>query len=548
MAVMCIALLLVATWAARDDPSPHELIASETARAEERDTALEVATSSEAGARSGSGSSSQDLNEHDENASVCRLIVVDNNDTPITGAYISESASYVLLGQTDQNGKHEVLSSSASGLCVIVRADQFVSRVVRIPSPAPENLRIRLREGWQISGRVQDPRGNMVGAGVRVVALHPNDELSLQRFKASLRGHGPIPATTTDVGGEFLIKGLDPAVAYRLYAGGQGFCAADPFGDRIHTGNRDTQYVLTVFPVYGLRVSIQEPEGTRPRIGETLGGRWWGTPTGLAEDARIVMSGPWTADLLGIDQDLEDSPFERLNFFLTHSVHGDSIDASLELDFPGYAPTTARLRADRVMGPLERQIVTIEPDGPGFGSLTVWLEPVEQIARIIPFETDAAQPTLLLDASTGSSPQIRVKLPDLHDGFYRVEGIPHGTYFARFKAPHQLFMHPAHDVNPGVVTVDERHADFRVPLTDVGSLHIRIVDSEGCEYVGPITGEHQRVVGKETNAFYFRAQPYGIPFLPYGDYTIHVRVDGRELLSPFSIVDNEVTEVELHIP
>ncbi len=365
--------------------------------------------------------------------------------------------------------------------------------------------------------------------------MHQNDVRSTERIEASIDGRGPMPIATTDDRGEFEIRGLDPKMRYRVIAGGRGFCTPQSFAFDLHAGTSNAPIVLTAYPVYGLAIQVREEEGRLPQLGSDLGGKWWGTPSPLAQGARVVMSGDWTAALLGVRHPKARSSFDRVNYFICAMDEGDSIDVHFEIHYPGYEPVSARLPAWRAIERLRGEEVRIVPSGAGFGALTVWLEPVEDVPVALPEHASRSPSTLFLTEVDGEQREIRIGLSELHRGYQKIQGVPFGVYAARFRAPHQLYRFPPSTEAPEIVTVSEVEAALRVPLIDLGSLEIELQDAAGARFCGAVSGSHVRAVGRETDAFFFDSPPYLIPLLPSGAYSISVFASGAVLEADFDI-------------
>lgn len=544
---VCLLFIGFALWAARSEDSPKSVIAGEEGGADPGAPVEELATPQGPGRREPTAAADPTASA-DHAGSRCRIVVTTDSNEPVQGAGVSIQKGWILLGQTDMIGEVWTSRKPLAGARLLIRGAGHVPQLIEVPSPAPDTIPVRLREGWSLAGRVVDPSGNLVGPGVRVLSVSPGDDLTVGRVRASMLGHGPLLMATTDVNGEFALKGLDPKMGYRLFAGGQGYCSADPLGKIVHVGLSEGPFELTAYPAYGLRVRIREKGGLTPKIGSELGGKWWGTPAVLVEDAKTIMSGPWTAELLGVDPGAEGSSFDRTNYFITASDHGSSIDVSFEAQYPGYEPTSARLAAVRVRDELPVHDVTIVPTCAGFGSVVVWLEPAEALPQVIPGDTSVAPPMLILRNAAGEGVEIKASLEGIERGHRSVDGVPFGMYSVQFRAPHQLFRHPKNNDGPVFLSVDSRKEDLRVPLVDLGSLALNVLNQDGTEYVGPIRGTHVTIAGGWTDGFYFPSPPYSIPMLPHGDYTISVYVGGEEVASKFSIVESEITQLTVQVP
>ena len=476
------------------------------------------------------------------------LEVTTKSGAPVSGAEIVASGDWTSIGKTDALGEYHIARDLLVGLDLCIRAHGFVPRLYAVPHSVEGTLRVQLEHGWSLSGKVVDPGGSSLGSGIRVIALRPNQDLNPVRARASLDGLGPIPGATTNEEGEFVIEGLSTKMRYRLFAGGKGYCSANHFGQAFHYGMAAEVQSLTQYPVYGLRILLEGPEGMAPRINPELGGRWWGTPKPLAEGSQTVMSGAWMEPLLGLEAVPPKSSFHRVNYFTSRGNLGDVLDVQFECAYPGYEPVKVRLSASRAWNELDYSVVTLRETAQGFGSVTVWLEGLEQLSEIVPSLNSDAPARLHLSSPSEELPEIVVDLPGIEQGHCSIDGIPFGTYSAQFRAPHQLFRYPKSKHGPVYLTLDSRKADLRIPLEDLGSLRIHVLEPGGESFVGPLSGTHVRVLGRETDAFSFTSPPYEVPLLPVGKYELSLFVDGLELNAGFAIQANQATALTLVRP
>ncbi|MDA1265828.1 MAG: carboxypeptidase-like regulatory domain-containing protein [Planctomycetota bacterium] len=471
------------------------------------------------------------------------LAVLSDGGGTLPGASIQDSDTWNLLGATEEDGTWSPKQAPPLGRYLVTAKNHSREFFEVRENRAREE--VVLRKAWAVTGKVVGPTGHPVDGKVRVIALAGRDSLTTSAVASSLAGLGPLPTTTADANGDFVIDGLDAGEAYRLFAGGGGYIAANHFAQPVRPA--DGQHVLVeVRPVYGVRILLREEDGGKLALSEQLNGKWHGTPS-TPPGAKIIVSGGWTAALLGLGPQESRSAFDKTYYFQNKVEAPEGLPLSYSAHLPGYEEVDVKITAMRAAADLEdiELRLTRVGDG-GFGRITVWLDPPEAVEVVLPSGDNHRRSQLYLTEQDGGR-LIRAQLVGLENGFVDIEGLPHGDYWARFRAPHQLFREPSGDLPGRLVVVADEPVDFRVGVDQLGSLSFTLQDSAGQRYVGPVQGTHIRTFGGEADSFFIAFPPYEIPLLPPGEYKLVVPIPSKDvpLESAFTIMAGEVTELEL---
>lgn len=472
--------------------------------------------------------------------------VLSTDGAPVPEATVSFANSWQLIGRTDKNGLLYCDSGSGLRRRVLVTAHGFAPEYSLLGKAVSTTTTILLRPAWSLSGHVVDSAGRPVGSGVRVLAVGHNDQLLEADILASLTGAGPLSVAVTNDMSEFSLSGLRDGDSYHIYAGGEGYCSANSFAPPIMKAGSSRQQIVTVSPVYGARIVIRDAAGGPLLLGESLSGSWHGTPVPAVDDARIVVSGNWTAALLGLPASATSrSVFEKVFFFETKFDHGLQIPIVYEATFPGYEPARVTIEAKRALADVTQHSIRLERVTDTFGVVNIWLDPVEHVSSVIPDELGDRCPQLYL-TELQDGKLLRAQLQGIARGFEDVTGVPAGDYFAVFRAPHQLFRFPrVPEQGPTVLSISKMPSELRVPIHGLGALRIAVLEPSGSEYAGPLSGTHVRTKGQEADDFYFSAPPYTIPLLPEGEYSLDVDLPNMDspIQVSFSINEFEITNV-----
>ena len=471
------------------------------------------------------------------------IVVVRPDGSPISGAEVVRAGTWDTIGRTDDAGGVPYTSDSLEGERILARASGYAPEFAWIDRPVPVRTTIELRPEWILKGQVVDRSGYPAGRGLTVLAVGQHDPLLYADVRAASAGRGPLCSAVTGDEGAFALMGLHPGKGYRVHAGGRGFCSADPFSRAVFERDRGYTHIVTVSPVYGVRIDIRDrATGEAIRLGRTLNGSWHGTPTAGVEDARIVMSDNWTAALLGLDESAAShSVFDKVFFFETSRDDGETIPVSYEADVPGYSPIRERLEAARARERVSTYTVRLEQTATDFGEVDVWFDPVEEVPSVVPDGAGSRYPQLYLTRVEDEA-ILRAQLREVDGGFEKISGIPAGDYLAEFRAPHQLFRYPGVLERRVTLTIGGEPSELRVPLKGLGSTRITVLRSSGSSYCGPLSGTHVRTGGQEADDFYFPAPPYTIPLLPQGEYTLSIDLDAANA-HPLSVREYQVTDV-----
>jgi hypothetical protein len=377
-----------------------------------------------------------------------------------------------------------------------------------------------LRPGWEINGIVLSPDELPAPSGVKVVGVDPARFLDPRALELADHGIPVLQVTTTDDFGHFRLQGLDPLMAYMIYVVGKGLFSFDPFGTAVAPNTSSFLEVHAQY-LYGIKLVFRDAGDAPPKLAPGLSGRWHGQARPLGPEVRSGFAGPWTARLIGLDQQGEDgaSSYDRVFFFQSSLARRVSIQFEFESALPGYDKISAQVDAPLVTDRLLVRRFEIRQSCDGFGSVMIVASPTAMIATVLASAGPNGGCRLQLRDVVADS-QIETLIDAFSGGTAVVDGIPKGEYEGTILAPHQLVRYAGSGAGGMRIRIGDELAILDLPLSEWGGLEIQIATTSGTRYDGSLTATLTRVRGGESDELHFKAPPFFVPLLPAGDYTL----------------------------
>lgn len=193
----------------------------------------------------------------------CIVTVRDVAMRPVASAEVelwSDDGKDLSRALTDVDGICRIGASEPPGvhLDLLVHATGHARFRCNLPSPLPATHAVVLRPPALVTGRVELCDGRPAPVGTMVYAL-PAFGMSYRGF-AAMRTR--IPASATDMHGEFNLEDLDPGSAYGLVAAHPGWCCLDTV--RLEAGQGAVPPVIRLHALYGRAVNCSFPDGSIP--------------------------------------------------------------------------------------------------------------------------------------------------------------------------------------------------------------------------------------------------------------------------------------------
>lgn len=405
---------------------------------------------------------------------------------------------------------------------VTVRAEGCATKIESLPEPVPDEVTIQLARGSTLAGDVRWAENSEPVSGALVLAWPAGYEPPLEDCQAHL-GLALSPrvrVVSTDAAGNFRIDGLPESGNWSVSTVGAGALRTEV--QRIELASTGP-VALLANRVYAVAVRTKAFGGGRLETSPGLFGRG-ASFTIRGHDGRFtppvaivpeIAALGWPADLVNSNRARDEA--------LLLATYADSQGAEVPVAYgthvPGYRPAWTEVLAQ----PIDRTLVVHElelvPEAVGFGALEVRLggpalgllgelspdRPLGEV-RLTNTETGARH-VLTLERGRGHT---------LH-----FDGIPFGSYRARFSLYEGGYIYPTNDVDPiGVNVTPESTGILELLVQDSGALRLLVSDPEGLDYSGRLAFRLVDVDSRATVWNDFLAAPYAIEGLPPGEYEL----------------------------
>jgi len=486
---------------------------------------------------------------------VCRSAL---DGAPIEGARLYaelQDGDVLPIGRTDSRGRKDasavVLRRAA--FC-IARADAFQPEIVELHADTREApLEVLMQPAGRIEGTVTYVDGSELDRRVRIVALPPTSRLDARRLRMAAGEHPRYLRTETDPVGRFVLEGVDPRGAYRLYAGGRGVAQAG--GATVRGAARGV--LLTVSPIYGACVEIESEGGgaikTHPRLRPVDGYLTWSQwPSGFLQldpaSATIVVSGasPWPIEEagvystggLGVEHSYGAGPAKRrMSWFLLGSEGGAKKRVgpiSLRVRVPGYRESRFKVWAYSTNdGRFPVQRLRLRRKAESFGHVSVsFRQPTHAGSEVVPLPGQPAPAGGLVLTNHGTKERLRVAMWQLPSKRITLDGIPSGYYRIELQ---NTYTRESTTGIPSLVKIGgglTRHVEIDNPAT----CSLELLHADGSS-VGSEVGPYELIVvslrrdgttGRADRTLNFEAGPLVVHGLPRGAWWVEATGDDFE--------------------
>jgi len=465
---------------------------------------------------------------------------VDAARVPVSGVEVHWEGddSWGFIGRTDTSGGIRAdLPPAARRL--LVRSESWCAPPYDL-EPHPSEATIILREAGRIAGTVVYAGGGLpVGEGVGVTASPVGRSWVGDEFAHQFSGSPSAKTATTDAQGRFGLAGLDPRVAYRLNAGGNGLMRFDNYNIPSHpTGSMDV--TIEVGSLHAAVVRLVDENGNRPRFNPELAIR-----EGSAIDGRFLPLCDYNPAFLQAWDYRPDpaDPFVLHWFIVMETAEPLAAPASLRMSIPGYE----RVDEEIWLHPVSReedvfQTVTVRPTAAAFGSVR-FLVRGKAPASHLDFRGRNRFLGEIVFRPTDSSPGFSHFLEAAEEE-QQIDAIPAGAYRIDFIAEFDAFApkqsagtRPIQEL--AVVVTEDDVCEVPIDLTACGSLLLRFPEPRSDELSGdPALNFMLRDTIGLRRAHRDRIRG-GFPFLVEGvfagDYELWVRRGMEDIAGPLSV-------------
>jgi hypothetical protein len=468
---------------------------------------------------------------------------------------IAATESRLEVGLTDADGHlritwadhEEVWRGWSRSVVLVTYLPGHVPSQMQLPVPRPWRMDVVLAPAVSLPGRVRWASFDAdlpVGRPVRVLAWPAGHRFEPGDLDPDREPRPPALACFTDHDGDFVLDGLDPALAYRIVASARG-CVPVAGSTSLPPHAAGEALRLQVDRLHGCVLRLVEPGGRALRVQDQAFG-----PDGIGWSAHGLVAAvavqPSDRDLLlaGVEPALLDARRAR-----DAGVHALWLVAPAGLtecgplacwaDVPGYERGEARVWARAADAGLPESVLELQPRASAFGTLELVFEGA--------FGSGAGS-TLLPPAATlvlfdpGGAPS-RYAIPVVSSVPCKLTGVPAGEYRARLELAngfHGILVPEA----PAPLRIDALHTETaRFRLGAVGEIVCRVALRTGRPHAGPATFLVSRLQDGEpqqTRGLAFRDWPYFLTNLPAGRYMVAWGDEAMEFGRLIATVECEV--------
>ncbi|MBI3843163.1 MAG: carboxypeptidase regulatory-like domain-containing protein [Planctomycetes bacterium] len=411
-------------------------------------------------------------------ATTTTLHVSDDFGAPIPGASIYASRENdvpSLLARTDARGEAAPVLPSERALALIASAPGFVTSSTPLDDPPQAAIQITLHRGTQITGVVEVSATEPVDAGVRVAAWPVHHKTPTgDELRAALAGNSavPVPGTSTDEAGRFVIDGLDCGTEYFLVAAGKGYTSATPL---VQSKPGPFDVHVPVVGLYGISVVLRDAVTgdlrVSPEVADAGGMAWVMDPPqgckSLWKDwPHVILAGFPDAHTFDL-------------FFACKSTEPSIGPIPLTITVPGYQRQQSSVFAPRAVSRIDSTDVALTPLSADFGTVDVEVTGVKstRVAR-------RDERLGFLGVWNESGFQAAIPLMATDHGSKAIRALPYGGYNIAFRTRGRVNSTP-----PVNFVVKDPSTRVVVDLTGSGSVECHAIERDGKPYEGSLEVE-----------------------------------------------------------
>lgn len=388
-------------------------------------------------------------------------------NVPVAGASVSwcNTADPPNPTQSDEKGT-AILASRAAVSWLRVEMRQYATSVLQI-TPETTEATVVLKRAARIEGNVETAFGSPPSARMHVVAFRCDEpEPEASDMVGGLKRRSFIAKTESDVNGHFVLEGLSENENYLVVAGGHGLAAKQSIRMQSNSSNNK----VVVYQVHVARVNFNLSDGrpaplfvkNRPR--PSMFAFWLGDKNGVCKMGHAHQG------LLLAAEGLDLSDGDGVYYAVAQSDrYGQRLDpAYFQCELHGHRKVDGTIYLD----PLSQHVATFEfkavPITTCFGGLTVSFGLAEPGGSSKALGRPDGTLTLYLMDQKASPIILDIDGSDsLNQDF---DGIPCGTYQARYVASASGWTYPQSDKPLLPISISGGRAEVKINIDDLGGV------------------------------------------------------------------------------